>query len=129
MRSRPSLFWNTAENTGMDASLCDANNQNLQKTQSILVKTHTRSNVAVCGMFYREADSLPLPVEALMLTICIQLNERRKSSGAMLVDKVKLMASVLFDGVLALYSRFFPTLRLLRVPPGSDYQTESEFYF
>lgn len=80
-------------------------------------------------MFYREADSLPLPVEALMLTICIQLNERRKSSGAMLVDKVKLMASVLFDGVLALYSRFFPTLRFLRVPPGSDYQTESEFYF
>lgn len=50
--------------------------------------------------------------EALMLTISIQqatqLNERRKLSGAMLVDKVKLMASVRFDGVLVIYSRFFP---------------------
>lgn len=46
--------------------------------------------------------------EALMLTIGIQqaaqLNERRKMSGAMLVDKVKLMASVRFDDVLAFYS-------------------------
>lgn len=46
-----------------------------------------------------------------MLTVSLlkakQLNERRKLSGAMLVDKLQLMASVQFDTVFALYSRLW----------------------
>ena len=80
-------------------------------------------------MFHREADSLPPPLEALMLTICIQLNERRKSSGAMLVDKVKLMASVLFDGVLALYSRFFPLWGFSASPQAPTTKQKVNFTF
>ena len=129
-REVPSItIWNTAEDTGMDASLCDANNQNLQKTQSILVQTDKRRNVAVYVTFLRETDSLPLPAEALMLTVCIQLKERRKSSGAMLVDKVKLMASVLFDGVLALYSRFFPLLAFSASPQAPTTKQKVNFTF
>lgn len=56
-----------------------------------------------------------------MLTIstrsAILLNERRKISGAILVDKVKLATSVRFDDVLALYSGVFSPLWTLWLSP------------
>lgn len=69
-----------------------------------------------------------------MLTISTQqataLNERRKISGAMFVDKVKLMASVRFDGVLALYSCFFPHFeRSPTFPPAPTTKRKVNFTF
>lgn len=68
-----------------------------------------------------EPDEDPAINEAAMLTIstrsATQLNERRKISGAILVDKVKLATSVRFDGLLELYSGFFCPLWTLWLSP------------
>lgn len=63
-------------------------------------------------MWYEQRPAFPTLSDAdSMLTVSLlkakQLNERRKLSGAMLVDKLQLMASVQFDTVFALYSRLW----------------------
>lgn len=133
--------WNTAESTRgsaqIDATLYDRNSRNPLVTLTLILKVlyfyHIKAAVSYVKWCAEETE-YPANDEALMLTISTQqataLNERRKISGAMLVDKVKLMASVRFDGVLALYSWFFPHFeRSPTSPPAPTTKQKVNFTF
>lgn len=68
-----------------------------------------------------------------MLTISMQqakqLYERRKISGAMLVDKVKLLLSVRFDAVLAFNSPLLRTSSFIWHPPAPTSKQKVNFTF
>lgn len=100
-------FWNPVFCTQMDALLVHFMcRQRCTKRTRFSTRQQNWTYVHRCLQ-----ESRCLWGSGTMLTVSIhqanQLNERRKISGAMLVDKAKLMASLSSDGVSALFFYFW----------------------